>query len=318
MTKKTITIMMFPLLFLLVLTISYARAADRQMTIGTASMGGAYYPIGTGIAEIVTKYVSGVKVTAEVTGGSTENPRLVGSGETDIGICNANHAYQARAGQAPFKKKFDILAIGGLHGSVLHIVTLDRTGVNAVPDMKGKKIAAGPAGGGSVQMIKSVFSVYDEIAFEDVTPSYVSYSDGVTALKDGNVDAALIGAGYPAAAVLELGATEKVKFVTISEEKLAALHERYPYYKGVSIPKSVYKTDADVRVMGVSNVLVVNANMDEQTAYEITKAVYAHLDELAQYHAAVKKVDIEDAANVAGVPLHPGAMKYFKEQGLIK
>jgi TRAP transporter TAXI family solute receptor len=292
--------------------------SQQHMTVGTASLGGAYYPVGTGIAEIVTTYVPAVKMTAEVTGGSTENPRLVGTGQTDIGICNANHAFEAYRGLAPFTKKYDVMAIGALHGSVLHILTIDGTGVKSIPDLKGKKIAAGPMGGGSVPMIKAVLSVYPEVKFEDLKPSYVSYSDGITALKDGNVQAALVGAAVPAAAVMELGVSHKVRFVQISEDKMAEITKKFPYHTREVIPASVYKTDKDAVVIGVRNLLVVNSKMSEKIAYEITKAIYSNLDKLATYHASVKHVTLKDALQVTGVPIHPGALKFFKEKGLIK
>jgi len=304
--------------FLLMIALAGIANAQQQMTIGTASLGGAFYPVGTGIAEIVTKYAPGIKMTAEVTGGSTENPRLVGTGQTDIGITNANHAFQAYGGEAPFTKKYEIAALGALHGSVLHIVTIDGTGVKAIPDLKGKKIAAGPTGGGSVPMIKAVLSVYPGLRFEDLKPSYVSYSDGITALKDGNVQAALVGAGVPAAAVMELGVSHKVRFVEISEEKMAEFTKRYPYYSREVIPAAVYKTDKDAVVMGVRNLLVVSSKMSEKTAYEIAKAIYSNLDKLAAYHASVKNVTMKDALQVTGVPIHPGALKFFKEKGLIR
>ncbi len=303
--------------FLLIVPLAGISHSQQHMTVGTASLGGAYYPVGTGIAEIVSQYVPGIKMTAEVTGGSIENPRLVGTGQTDIGICNANHAFQAYRGEAPFTKKFSIAAIGALHGSVLHIVTIDGTGVKAVPELKGKKIAAGPTGGGSIPMLKAVLSVYPELKFEDLRPSYVSYSDGITALKDGNVQAALIGAGVPAAAVMELSVSHKVRFVEISEGKMAEITKRYPYHTREVIPAAVYKTDKDAVVMGVRNLLVVNSQMTEKMAYAITKAIYEHLDKLATYHASVKHVTLKDALQVTGVPLHPGALKFFKEKGLI-
>jgi len=117
---------------------------------------------------------------------------------------------------------------------------------------------------------------------------------------------------------MELGVTEKVKFVSIPDDKLEAVVKKYPYYNIIRIPASLYKTDKDEKVVGVSNLLIVNSKMDEKTAYDITKALYSHLDELAAYHASIKEVKLEHAANVAGVPLHPGAVKFFKEKGLIK
>jgi TRAP transporter TAXI family solute receptor len=256
-------------------------------------------------------------MTAEITGGTVENPRLVGTGQTDVAICNANHGFSAFKGEDPYDKKYDVRAIGSLHSSVLHIVTIDGTGVKTIPDLKGQRVAVGPAGG-PAPMLKAVFSVHENLKFEDIRPSFVSFSDGVTNLKDGNVKAALVLAGYPAAAILELAVTNKVRFVEIAEDKISEIQKKHPYYARMVLPASVYKTDNDPVVLGVRNLLVVSPKMDEDTAYKITKAVYSHLDELIKYHDSLKRVSLKEVADVGGVPLHPGALKYLKEAGLVK
>ena len=167
-------------------------------------------------------------------------------------------------------------------------------------------------------MLKAALSVYDDLKFEDLRPSYVSYSDGITDLKDGNVKAALVGAGFPAAAVMELAVTHKVRFVEIPESKMAAINKKYPYYSKVTIPASIYKTDKEPVVIGVRNLLVVSAKLDDDTVYKMTKALYSHLDELATYHASTKDVTLREAVDAAGVPMHPGAVKFFREKGLVK
>jgi len=292
--------------------------AKRQLTIGTASLGGAYYPVGSGIAEVVTKHVPDIQMTAEVTGGSVENPRLVGTGQTDVGICNANHGYAALKGETPYDKKFDIRAIGALHSSVLHIVTIDGSGIKTLSDLKGKRVAMGPAGGGAAPMLKAVLSVFGDVKFEDLRPSYISFSDGMTDLKDGNVKASVVLAGFPAAAVMELGVTHKVRFLEIPEAKITEIGKKYPYYSRMTIPASIYKTEKEPVVLVVRNLLVVSTKLDEETAYKITKAIYAHLDELVTYHDSLKHVTLKDAPDVAGIPLHAGALKFFKEKGLVK
>ena len=292
------------------------QAQPKKMTIDTASMGGAYYPIGTGIAEIVSKNVKGVTMTAEVTGGAVENCRLVGKKETDLGITNANLAYFASRGEDAYKEKHDLRALGSLHSTILHIITWDKSPIRTIADMKGKKVAVGPAGGGSIPMIKAVLDVYG-MKIEDLQASYVSYEDGMMALKDGNVDVALAAAGYPTSAVMQLANTDKIRLVEIEPDKMKALIEKYPYYSKVVVPASVYKLEKDAVVQGVANTLIVNASMDEKTAYEITKAIYNNLEQLGSFHASIKQVKIETAFETP-IQLHPGAKKYWTEKGLVK
>ena len=295
---------------------SCAPPQSKQMTIATASMGGAYYPIGTGIAEIVSKNVKGITMTAEVTGGAVENCRLVGNKEADLALTNANTAYFAYTGTETYTQKYNISAIGSLHSTVLHVIVLDKSPIRTVSDLKGKRVAVGPAGGGSIPVFKDVLAVYG-LTLDDIKASYVSYEDGMTALKDGTVDAALAAAGYPTSAVMQLANTDKVRFVEISDDKMAELTKKLPYYSKVVIPAATYKTDKDGVVVGLNNVLIVNKDMDEKTAYNITKAIYDNLEALSTYHASIKQVSLSNVAQ-SPIPLHPGAAKYFKEKGLIK
>ncbi|MBE3518961.1 MAG: TAXI family TRAP transporter solute-binding subunit [Firmicutes bacterium] len=291
-------------------------SGPKRMTIATASMGGAYYPIGTGIAEIVSKNVKGVTMTAEVTGGAVENCRLVGNREADLGITNANTAYFAYKGMEPYKEKYDIRALGSLHSTILHIIVLDKSPIRTVNDLRGKRIAVGPAGGGSIPIFTDLLSVYG-MTLDDVKPSYLSYEDGMMALKDGNVDAALAAAGYPTSAVMQLTTTDKVRFVEIDPAKFDELIAKCPYYSKVTVPAETYKMDTDAVAIGVSNVLIVNAKMDDETAYKLTRAIYDNLAALSQYHASIKQVTLQSAAQ-SPIPFHPGAEKYFREKGLIK
>jgi len=292
------------------------KSAPHKMTIATASMGGAYYPIGTGIAEIVSKNVKGVTMTAEVTQGAVENCRLVGNKEADIGITNANFAYFACQGTDPYKEKYSLAALGSLHSSILHIVVLDKSNITSIADLEGKRIAVGPAGGAPISMLKDIFSVYG-MSFDSIKPSYLSYEDGMMALKDGTVDVALATAGYPTSAVMQIANTDKIRFVEIDTEKLEELIEEYPYYTKVTIPADVYNLSKDAVVVGINNVLIVNSAMDEKTAHDITAAIYNNLEALSTYHASIKQVSLESAVN-APISLHPGAEKFFKEKGLIK
>lgn len=288
----------------------------QQLTIGTASAGGAFYPIGTGIAEVISSHVEPLNVTAEITGGSVENPRLVANGESDLGISNADHVTFAVAGTEPYDKVYEVAAVASLHASILHIVTLDNTGITSIEDLKGQKVAVGPAGGGSIPMMTAVLGAYD-MSMDDIVPSYLSYDDGISQLKDGQVKAALVAAGYPAASVLSLAATNKVVMLPLSEEKMAKVSEINPFYSKVVIPADVYDMDGDVIVMGVRNLIFCSPELSEDTVYAMTKALYENLEELKSYHNALAAVEQSTMPDTSGVPLHPGAAKYYEEIGLL-
>lgn len=288
----------------------------QQLTIGTASAGGAFYPIGTGLAEVITQHVEPLYVTAEITGGSVENVILTGTGECDLAISNADHVADGIAGRGSYDTAYDVNAICSLHASILHIVTLGNTGVKSVEDLRGKKVAVGPAGGGSIPMITAVLEAYG-MTFDDITPTYVSYDDGITQLKDGQVDAALVGAGYPSSSVLALQATDKVVMVPLSEEAMDKISENNPAYSKVVVPADTYGMDSDVIVLGVRNLVYCTPDLSEDTVYAITKALYENLAEVQSYHNALTSVTQETMVDVSGVPLHPGAERFYKEIGVL-
>lgn len=290
---------------------------SQQLTIGTASAGGAFYPIGTGVAEVISQHVGPLTVTAEITGGSVENPRLVGNNESDMGIVNADHANFAVAGTEPYDQPYAVDAVCSLHASILHIVTTENSGIKSIEDLKGQRVAVGPAGGGSIPMMTAVLKAYG-MTMEDIVPSYVSYDDGISQLTDGQVKAALVGAGYPAASVMSMAATEKVVMLSLTDEKMAAVSEANPFYSKVVVSKDVYGTDSDIIVLGVRNLVVCSPSLSEDTVYAITKALYENLDELKTYHNALSSVDQATMADTAGVALHPGAARYYKEAGVLK
>lgn len=319
MKRKANVIVLMLLLTLLVTACSTqqnegAATKSEKKTFGlaTASIGGAYYPMGQAISSVVENHVEGVSLTPEVTNGSVENPRLVDGGEVQFGITNSNIGYFAYKGEAPYDKKLQIVAVGNLHPSVFHVIVLDKSPIKSIADLKGKRVAVGPAGGGTLNVLQDVLKQYD-MQLSDIVPSYLSYTDGFTQLKDGNVDAALALAGYPAAGVMEISTTEKIRFLELEEEKFNSLLNEFPYYSKIVVPKDVYNLDKDVIAVGIKNILITRPDMDEEIIYNITKAIYENLSELAEINKTAGQID-PATAGATSIPLHPGAEKYFKEK----
>jgi len=293
-----------------------SHAAKKQITIGTASMGGAYYPVGTGVASLINKYVPELDVRVEVTGGSVENPRLVGGGDTEIGITNTSTGYFAVKGMKPYPQALPIRAICLMYPSTFHMVTRKESGIRTLADLKGKSAAVGPAGGGTISLLRRLLTIYN-MSVKDFKPSYISYKDGSMALQDGNVDASILLAGAPTSAVKELIVRTPIRFFDVTESEVSKFLKAFPFYVRVVIPKSYYNTDSDVLTVGAGNLLIVNEKMSDDMAYKITAALYDHVGEFKKVHPATKVVSLESAPNSV-IPLHPGAMRYFKEKGVLK
>lgn len=285
----------------------------QELRIGTASQGGAFYPVGQAISTLVGSHADGLTMVPVVTQGSVQNPRLVNSGEVDVAITNNNLSVLANKGVGPYKDggAMNLRALGSLHFSVLHMMTLDGSDISGIADLKGKRVAVGPAGGGTIPFLGQVLGLHD-LTMDDITPSFLSYADGFSQLADGNVDAAFALSGYPAGAVMQAQANTKLKYIPLSDEIMAAALEKYSNYNQVMVPADVYNTDADGALLGVNNMLIVDAGMDEEVAYKITKSIYENMDAFRAENAHARQIEPERSLELK-IPLHPGAARYFNE-----
>ncbi|MEO4039983.1 TAXI family TRAP transporter solute-binding subunit [Hoeflea sp. CAU 1731] len=288
-------------------------ANAEELRIGTASQGGAFYPMGQSISTLVSKHADGLTMVPIVTGGSVENPRLVNNGEVDIAITNNNLSVLANKGVGPYKAAgaMDLRAIGSLHYSILHMMVLDGSDIESIADLKGRRVAVGPAGGGTIPFLTQVLGLAG-LTIEDITPSFLSYGDGFSQLADGNVDAAFALSGFPAGAVMQAQANKKLRFIPLTQKQLETALEKYPNYNEVRVPADTYGTDAEGVVLGVNNMLIVDADMDDTMAYEITKAIYGNLNEFRAENALANQIDPERSM-LLNTPLHPGSQRYFEE-----
>ncbi|GAB5445287.1 TAXI family TRAP transporter solute-binding subunit [Gymnodinialimonas sp.] len=293
----------------LAVTAAHTAQAQDELRIGTASLGGAYYPMGQALSNNINNFAEGYTMLPIVTGGGAENPRLVAAGEVEVAIAPASLGFFAHEGRGPYPDPLPIRAIGTLHSSVLHMVTLPGSGIEGIEDLAGRRVAVGPAGGGTLNLMRDIFAIHD-MTMEDITPSFLSYADGFSQLADGSVDASFALAGFPTSAVVQAGATNELRFIELSDEMMATLLENYPYYSNVSVPEDAYGTDAPITVVGSANMLITHADMDEELAHTIAEAVYGNLDALVAENALASGIVAERSLNLP-IPLHPGAARYF-------
>ena len=287
-------------------------AADQtELYLGTATLGGAYYPIGQGISNLVTQHAENLTMVPIVTRGAVENPRLVSLGDVEIGLTNADLAYFGYQGQAPYDSRLGILAAGALHPSILHLITRAETDLVSMADLRGQRVALGPAGGPTVIFASLLLSAYG-MSLDDIVPSFLSYSDGFSQLGDGNVDAAFALAGFPAAAVLQTRATQNLRFITIEPEIFATVISNNPYYYTVTVPADVYDMETESTALAVDNMLVVGADESVDTVFNIVSTVYGHLDELRRTNAIARQINPDQSLRLP-IPLHPGAARYFMQ-----
>lgn len=266
--------------------------------------------MGQAISNSINNFAEGYTMLPIVTGGGAENPRLIAAGEVDVAIAPASLAFFAHAGRGPYPDALDIRAIGTLHASVLHMVTLPGSGIETIEDLRGRPVAVGPAGGGTLNVITDIFAVHG-MTMEDITPSFLSYADGFSQLADGSVDASFALAGFPTSAVVQAAATNDISFIELTEEMMATLRAEYPYYSSISVPAEVYSSDAPITVVGSANVLIAPTDMEDELAFTIAQSIYGNMEALIAENALAADIVPERSLDLP-IPLHPGAARYFE------
>lgn len=293
--------------------------APKFLSIGTAGTGGAYYPIGISIAEI-TREQFGTNASAQVTGGAVENVSLLHEAEVDLAITQSPMAMAGLNGTEPYQRKNDNIAtlFDNISKGIFQIVTLNSSGINSLADLKGKKVVLGPAGGGALTVINDILSVYG-ISTNDLKGVYVSYNEGITMLSDNNVDAVLIQSAAPASAVMELAASSNdFKILSIEKDKQEELISKFGYLKQIKLPKDMYGTPQDISTVYLTNMMIVRKDLDENFVYKLTKAIFENLEKVQASHPSAKGLSLESQGATPPIPLHPGAQRYFEEQGVLE
>ena len=292
-----------------------------QLSIATGGTGGVYYPLGGGMANVFSKVIPGLTATAEVTGGSVDNMLLIGTGKPYLALTQADAAADALRGEDKFKgKKVPVRTLAILYPNRMHVVTVEGTGVNTMADLKGKRVSTGSPGSATEVFAFRVIEAAGLDRDKDMRRERLGVAESVGALKDKKIDAFFWVGGLPTAAVTDLGATPGVKIKLLEIANLVpAMVKKYGniYIEDV-IPKGTYPGQTtDNRQATVMNLLAANENMSEQTAYNITKAMFDHRKDLIAVHKEAENIKLENQKeNATPTPWHPGALKFYKEKGV--
>jgi TRAP transporter TAXI family solute receptor len=302
--------------------LAFALVAQAQnLSIATGGTGGVYYPMGGGIAAVLSKFVPGMQATAEVTGGSVDNLKLIGSGKPYIGFTMTDAGLDAYKGEEKFKgNKVPLRTLMILYPNRMHVVSVEGRGIAKMADLKGKRISTGSPGSATEVMAFRVLEAAGIDKDHDDKRERLGAAESVNAIKDGKIDAFFWVGGLPTAAVTDLANTPNTKIKMIDHADLVpAMNKKYGnlYVQDV-IPKETYKgMDADNHQATVMNILVANESMDEKTAYNIVKAIFDHRDDIIAVHKEATNFKLENQkASASPIPFHPGAVKYFAEKGV--
>ena len=294
-----------------------AAARTQFISIGTGGTGGIYYPYGGGVAEIWTKYVKDVRAVAEVTGASVENVKLAHKGETVIGEVMGDVAVAGLKGLSKFKgKKHDILSMAIMYPNLLQVVTLKKSGITNIGQIKGRNISSGSPGSGTNFMAETVFKALG-IPLDSYSDSRLSFTESANALRDGTIEVGVWSVGPGTSSILDLATTHDIHIISFTQAQQKKILAANKEYSAVDLAGGVYRgVDKPVPTIGVWNVMICQRWLETDLVYNLVKALYEHQDYLIKIHPSASYTTPENAVKYSPIPLHKGTLKYMKEKGI--
>lgn len=308
----------FPLTAIACLAITagaFAQERPASLTIVTASPGGVYAIYGEGLASVITK-ATGVKTSTRQTQGPSQNLVLVQSGQAGLGMTTSGPAFEALNGVLDLKrgdKHKKVRALFAMYPTPFQMVALKESGISKMEDFAGKRIGAGPrAGTGGTYWPRwlNTLGINANIQFGGI-------GDQASQLADGRLDAIVTAAGVPQPAITEIETTKSANIFGMSPKTLEGVLKANPYAVEFTIPKGAYKSlTSDIKTAAMWNFVITNSDMSEKLAYDITKAVFENHDNLVKTHSAAKDTLAKNILKDTVIPLHPGAVRYYREIGI--
>jgi len=315
---RKVTSILLAVTILLTVGAGAVLAQEKQfISIASGGTAGTYYPLCGALAEIFNEALrEEVKASAEVTGASVTNVRLIEKGEAQVALIQNDVAFYSYKGIGVFKGAGvpSLRAIGAWYPETVNPVALAGAGIKSIADFRGKRISVGAPGSGIEFDARQIVEVYGMTYDDFKKTDYLSMAESSGHMKDKHIDAAFLTTGHPSASVLDLAAMRKVVLVSIEPEMVEKLRAKYPFYVKVTIPAGTYKwMTSDLPGAAVMSMLVCLADMDEDIVYKLTKAMWENVGHLAATHVRGKDITLAGACEGIPIPLHPGAKRYYEE-----
>lgn len=303
--------------------LSIPALATEFITIGTGSVTGTYYPTGGAVCRLVNKMKKETKIrcSVESTGGSVYNINTIKNGELDFGISQSDTVYQAINGTKrfdgkPVKKLRSVMAI---YPELFTFVARKDANIKNFADIKGKRVNIGNPGSGTLATAKELFKAYNISEKDLAFAGKLKTSESPDALRDNKVDGYFFMVGHPTANFKDASNSVDINFVAIQGPIVDKFVEKYPYFAKASVPGGIYKGNPEpTPTFGVKAVLVTSTDISEKAVYTVTKAILSNFEDFKKLHPAYANITKESLLDGLAAPLHEGAKKYYKEQGLLK
>lgn len=294
------------------------------ITVLTGPTSGIYFPIGGAFSKVVGEM--GYKTSATATGATAENINAILTGKGEMAIAMSDSVIQAVEAFGAYQgkpKAENLRAMMGLWPNVCQIVTTKDSGITKFEDLKGKRVGVGAPNSGVELNARMMFEAHG-MTYKDAKVDYLSYGEAIDQIKNGQCDVAFVTSGLGNATIKELGTAKEIVFVPVEGEALKNLIAKYPFYVEWTIPKDVYGTQKDTTTAAVMNIMLVSKNLSDDVVYDLLSGIYdpKGLEIIGASHATAKR-EIKPETALRGiqgtsVKLHPGAVKYYKEKGLLK
>lgn len=296
-----------------------AASAATNMVLATGGTAGTYYPFGGAMARIWNTKVPGMNITAQATGASAENVRLVNAKDAELAIVQSDTVDFAFNAKENFKQPLTKMkALAVLYPEIVQVVVRGDSKVTSFADLKGLKIGVGAPGSGTEANFRQLCGAYG-LKKEDVKAQYLSFSESAEQFKDNHIDAFMLTSGVPSAAVMDIASQHSIRLINLSDDKTGELVKSYPFLSRTTIPANTYKNQSgEVKTVAVNAVLIANSEMTDEMAYSLTKALFDNQADLANAHAKGKELSLKTAATGVSIPFHPGALKFYREKGIAK
>jgi TRAP transporter TAXI family solute receptor len=303
------------------LAVPLPAVAAQTVTIGTAGVMGVYYPLGGAICRMVnvTRKVHKLRCSVEPSEGSVQNIRGVLAGDVDLGIAQSDMQHHARLGTGAFDGKAQpkLRALFNVYPELVTLMVREDSGIRSVADLKGKRVGIGTPGSGTRATTDIVLEAYGLSRGDFKSAAELKFVENPPALCENKIDAFVFVAGHPNTVIHEAANSCRSRLVAVAGPPVDRLLQDRPYYSKAEIPARLYKgTDAAQATFGTVASVVVSADMPDDVAYAITKAVFENFEDFRKLHPALASLTRQDALRGNVVPFHPGAEKYFKEAGL--
>ncbi|MEZ5317535.1 MAG: TAXI family TRAP transporter solute-binding subunit [Vicinamibacterales bacterium] len=289
------------------------------ISIGTAPIGGAFFVVGSALAEVLGAATAdrGWQVNAENTSGSQENIRRLDQGELQFALSNAAITYFAVRGTEGWDKAYPMRSVMTLAPNVALFLTKSGSGITRIVDLKGKRVVIGPAGAGFEYFVRPILQAHG-VGYDELTALNATQQAAVDLLTDGSADAVFLGGAIPTASITQAAATLDLVFIPFDPDAKAALARDYLFFSPATIPAGTYRNQAepfDGLDVGSMHLITADAT-DEALVYEVTKQLYEHRDQVTAKHPAGRAINPRNVVRDTGTPFHPGAIRYYREIGI--